>query len=262
MARWRARSLRTWWNADHTVLHLHGELPGHLGAKVEATLHEVMEEHRSPPKARPGAPTPNAPPTPSASSATATRTPAANRRRRRHRPLRRTRARRTATYQPTAARKPVVSVHVPLVGPATIVGVPIPDALLEQLRANSTIELVLVDDHGVPLTIGRRYSAISPKIARAVRQRDGHCRCGTNCDIRHGLEIHHLVPRSWGGTDDISNLAAVFAGHHPDLIPHGPWALIGNPNQPDGLRRVRYTDLTDDEAAQYGLPPPPRRPKA
>ncbi|HEX5588386.1 MAG TPA: HNH endonuclease signature motif containing protein, partial [Acidimicrobiia bacterium] len=146
----------------------------------------------------------------------------------------------------------------PLTGPATVAGVPIPDTLLEQLRANVTVEPVLVDAHGAPVMVGRRCSAISPKISRSVRLRDGHCRCG-NCDIRHGLEIHHLVPRSWGGTDDISNLVAVFAAHHRELIPHGPWALVGNPNQPDGLRRIRYDTLTDHEATQHGLPPPARR---
>jgi hypothetical protein len=127
------------------------------------------------------------------------------------------------------------------------------------LRANAYLEPVLVDDHGQVLAVGRRFPGISEKIARAVLLRDGHCRCG-NCDIRHGLQIHHLVPRSWGGSDDISNLAAacVVVGHHQMLIPAGPWALVGNPNQPDGLRLVRYTDLTDDEARYYGLPPPPR----
>jgi hypothetical protein len=66
-------------------------------------------------------------------------------------------------------------------------------------------------------------------------------------------------PRSWGGTDDPANLAAVCrsAGHHQMLIPTGPWALVGNPNRPDGLRLVRYHDLTDDEARRHG-PPPPR----
>jgi hypothetical protein len=42
------------------------------------------------------------------------------------------------------------------------------------------------------------------------------------------------------------------------LIPTGPWALVGNPNRPDGLRLVRYRDLTDREARGYGLPPPSR----
>jgi ATP-dependent helicase/nuclease subunit B len=40
------------------------------------------------------------------------------------------------------------------------------------------------------------------------------------------------------------------AGHHPKLIPHGPWALVGNPNQPDGLRMVHLNDLNDLTAEQ------------
>ncbi len=130
--------------------------------------------------------------------------------------------------------------------------------MVEQ-RANAIIEPVLVDDHGAPRLVGRRFPGLSEKIARVVLLRDGHCRCGT-CDLRYGLQIHHLIPRSWGGSDDISNLAAVcaVAGHHQMLIPHGPWALVGNPNQPDGLRLVRYADLTADQARHYGLPPPPR----
>ena len=160
-------------------------------------------------------------------------------------------------HAPTPARKPVLSVHVPLTGPATVAGVPLPDSMVEQLRANATLEPVLIDDDDTQLLVGRCTSALSPKIARSVRLRDGHCRCG-NCDIRHSLEIHHLVPRSWGGTDNISNLAAVFAAHHRELIPHGPWALVGNPNQPDGLHKTRYNTLTPDEARKYGLPPPGR----
>ena len=91
---------------------------------------------------------------------------------------------------------------------------------------------------------------------RAVLLRDSHCRCG-NCEVRYGLQVHHLRPRSWGGSDDPSNLAAVCvpAGHHQKLIPHGPWALVGNPNQPDGLRLVHLDDLTVEDARQLGLPP-------
>jgi hypothetical protein len=56
------------------------------------------------------------------------------------------------------------------------------------------------------------------------------------------LQVHHLQPRTWGGSDDIANLAAVCTGggtdHHTKLVPHGPWKLVGNPNQPDGLRLI------------------------
>jgi HNH endonuclease len=117
---------------------------------------------------------------------------------------------------------------------------------------------VLVDEYGATIALGRRRPVLSPKVVRAVPLRDGHCRW-PGCDRRAGLQVHHLVPRSWGGTDDISNLATVCWGHHPLLVPHGNLALVGNPNQPDGLRLVSYDQLDDDDARHWGLPPPRRR---
>jgi hypothetical protein len=46
------------------------------------------------------------------------------------------------------------------------------------------------------------------------------------------------------------------------LIPHGPWALVGNPNLPDGLTLVHLDDLNAEQAAQLGLPPPRAGPTA
>jgi hypothetical protein len=242
-ARRRARYLRMWWDDPTTksgMLHLRGQLADLDGALFENTITELVEKMR----------------------------PARGQcwDRREHRAADALVQLCERVYQPGGceestprrASKPLVQVQVPRSGPATVAGVPLPDSVVEQLRANATIEPVLVDDHGVPLVVGRRFAGLSDKVARAVLLRDGHCRCGT-CDLRYGLQIHHLVPRSWGGTDDIVNLAAVctVVGHHQMLIPTGPWALVGNPNQPDGLRLVRYHDLSDDQARHYGLPPPP-----
>jgi HNH endonuclease len=154
-------------------------------------------------------------------------------------------------------------VEVPLRGPAEVAGIPLPDAMVEQLRAGGRIEPVLVDDDGVPVAVGRQGTALSPKIVRAVLLRDGHCRV-PGCEIRHGLEVHHLRPRSRGGSDDPSNLATVCrpGGHHGMLVPTGRWALVGNPNRPDGLRLVRLDELTDDQATQLGRPPPRANPAA
>jgi hypothetical protein len=235
LARHRARSLRMSWNAEHTVLRINGELPDLLGAKVEETINHLVERIR-PAKGEPWEP----------------------RNRRAADALGQLCDRHAGTADdptPTLADRPVLVVEVPQHGPAMVAGVPLPDTVVEQLRAVSTTEPVLVDEHGVPTVIGRRFSAISAKKIRAVLTRDGACICG--CAIRHGLEIHHLVPRSWGGSDDISNLVAVFPPHHRLLIPHGPWAIVGNPNVPGGLRRVLSTDLTAEEARHYGLPPPP-----
>jgi hypothetical protein len=78
---------------------------------------------------------------------------------------------------------------------------------------------------------------------------------GRGVERSEGLRIHHLVPRSHGGTDEPSNLAAVCSGgaedHHHLLVPGGPWALVGSPNRPDGLRLVR---VDRDHAAGRASP--------
>jgi hypothetical protein len=138
---------------------------------------------------------------------------------------------------PTLSSLAGIQLAVPLEGPAEIAGVPIADSLLEQLRANASITLVAVDDDGAVQAIGRATPGLSPKLRRAVLLRDARCRV-PGCGRRRGLEVHHLVPRSRGGSDDISNLAAVCPAHHRLLIPHGLLALVGNPNLPDGLELV------------------------
>ena len=219
-ARFAARGLRTWWNRDKTMLSLRGQLPDEMGAKFEATIQKLTEgmkprkgeawdsfEHRA------------------ANALVQLCEPTVT----------------TDEHAPTMAPRSVVQVHVPLHGPAEIAGVPIADSLLEQLRANASIELLLMGDDGTILSIGKRFPALSPKIVRAVRLRDGRCRY-PGCARCHGLEVHHLVPRSRGGTDEIANLAAVCATHHRLLVPHGVLALVGNPNRPDGLRLERTGD--------------------
>jgi hypothetical protein len=231
-----ARSLRMWWEKDRGMLQVRGELPDLLGARFEATINR-MTERMKPPKGQPWV---------------------------------RWELRAAdslgelvdmweTTEAPAAAAKPLLVVHIPKDGPAEVAGIPLPDAVIEGLRANARIEPVLVDEAGIPVAVGKRATVLSPKITRAVLRRDGHCRI-PGCEIRYSLPVHHLRPRSWGGSDDISNLAAVCVagGHHQMLVPHGPWALVGNPNQPDGLQLVHLDDLTPEQAEQLGRPPPCR----
>ena len=245
----QARSLRMWWPRGTGMLSVRAELPDLDGARFEATLNRMIDQMR-PPKGHPwdsyehrGAD----------ALMQLLRAPSG---------VENDPPRDPGSHQPTRAPQPVLVVQVPLQGPAEIAGVALPDTMVEQLRANSVIEPVLVDDHGEPVTVGRRGRALSPKIARAVLLRDGHCRV-PGCERRHGVQIHHLVPRSWGGTDEISNLACVCTGgatdHHATLVPHGLWVLLGNPNQPDGLALVLRSELTEEESTKFGLPPPHRR---
>ena len=236
-ARFEARSLRMWWAKDTGMLHLHGQLPDVMGAKFEATI-QRMAEHARPAKGRAWESFEHRAADALAGMCDAVAV-----------------AERVET--PMAVTPPLLVVGVPLTGPAEVAGIPLPDAMVEQLRASARVEPVLVDDHDLPVTVGKQSAVLSPKVARAVRLRDGHCRI-PGCEIRYGLHTHHLRPRSWDGTDDPSNLAMVCtaAGHHQMLVPTGPWALVGNPNLPDGLELAHVDQLDAEQATRLGLQPP------
>lgn len=215
-ARFAARELRMWRGKRDGMFHLRGQLPDDMGAKFEETITQLTEQMK-PVKGQSWVAFEQR----AADALLALCEPHAH----------------DDDHEPSLAAQPIVQIAVPPRGPATIAGVPIADSLLEQLRANATIEPVLVDDNGDVMAIGRRTSAISPKLRRAVLLRDAQCRV-PGCARRRGLEVHHLVPRTWGGFDEIANLAAACPSHHRLLVPNGVLALVGNPNLPDGLRLV------------------------
>jgi hypothetical protein len=142
--------------------------------------------------------------------------------------------------EPTLAARPTLNVDVPLEGPATLGGVPLPDEWVESLRAEARVQLRAVDEAGAPVAEAPAKKFVSDKRRRAVLRRDGRCRV-PGCARRQRLHVHHLQPASWGGSDDMSNLAAVCPAHHTLLVPHGELVLEGNPSLPDGLRLRRLT---------------------
>jgi hypothetical protein len=157
-------------------------------------------------------------------------------------------ARNYADVNAVSRPTPHIVVQVPLEGPAMLAGVPLPDGLVESLRASAGVEAVAVDRTGTPVATARTTRTLSPKRLRAVRLRDGRCRV-PGCDRRTGLEAHHLWPASWGGSDEIHNLAMVCTGgstdHHAQLVPQGPWLLAGNPNHPNGLALVHRREVAE-----------------
>lgn len=220
-ARRKARELRFWWRHDHGMLDGRFSLPDIDGALFEQVFNHLIEQMR----------------------------PAKGERWE-------TRERRGAdalvdvvrafadrkTDEATSAPPVRLVVLVPRDGPATVAGIPLPDAMVEALRARARVEPVLVDDDGEPIAVGRIESILSEKTKRVVRQRDGKCRW-PGCEHRLGLQVHHLWPASWGGSDQISNLASVCAPHHAQLAPQGALLLLGNPNNPAGLSLIDRDDL-------------------
>ncbi len=140
---------------------------------------------------------------------------------------------------------PRVDVHVDISmdGEATMCGVPLPDEWVDTARANARVHLRVMNDDSNVIVEDRARTLVSQKRRRAVVRRDGRCRW-PGCSRRLRLQVHHLHPSSWGGSDDTSNLASVCAYHHGLLIPHGDYVLDGNPSTPDGLT-LRMLDATE-----------------
>jgi hypothetical protein len=217
-ARRAARCLRFWDRADAGMVALAGELPDIDGVFVRTTFEHLIERMR-PAQGEPW-----------------------DTRERRMADALVELCRNYAHVQAETGPAPHFVVQVPMRGPAIVAGIPLPDQMVERLRAEARIEPVLVDGDGEPVVVGRTEMVLSDKTRRVIRQRDGKCRW-PGCDRRHGLEIHHLWPRSWGGTDTYANLATVCAAHHHQLAPHGDLLLLGNPNHPAGLSLVHRDDL-------------------
>ncbi|HEY5951220.1 MAG TPA: HNH endonuclease signature motif containing protein [Kofleriaceae bacterium] len=75
--------------------------------------------------------------------------------------------------------------------------------------------------------VDRAKQDIPPALRRKVKRRDhGRCRV-TACRSSVNLDIHHIVPREKGGTNDVENLITLCEGHH--LAHHAGALLIEGP---------------------------------
>jgi hypothetical protein len=101
---------------------------------------------------------------------------------------------------------------------------------------------------------------VPPRVRRLVFQRDGY-RCRVpGCRSARFLEVHHIVHREHGGTNDPSNLILLCGGHHKQH--HDGFITIGG-TAPD---RVTFARGSRRDGAGRRLPmedselaPPPRR---
>ena len=138
---------------------------------------------------------------------------------------------------PTGRSRPHIVVQHPVDRPPEVDGIPIAVETLDALRGEAIFDDEFVDD-GTLVSSVRSGRALSATTERFLARRDPHCRV-PGCEQTRRLQNHHLVPSSWGGSDDADNLARVCPYHHGLLIPNGPYALIGDPSRLDGLELLR-----------------------
>ncbi len=107
---------------------------------------------------------------------------------------------------------------------------------------------VVEDEHGEPLSIGRRSRTIPPAIKRALVVRDGGCRfpgC-TNCRYVVG---HHIQHWSDGGGTSLDNLVLLCDFHH-HLVHEGGFDC----RKSDG--EIYFADKRDERLAESFKPRP------
>jgi hypothetical protein len=92
-------------------------------------------------------------------------------------------------------------------------GIPIPAATALRLTCDSGFVSLVTDDHGNPLSIGRKTRVISTPMKRALRARDRTCRYPgfSNRGYLHG---HHIKHWAHGGETCIENICSLCSFHH------------------------------------------------
>jgi hypothetical protein len=113
----------------------------------------------------------------------------------------------------------------PRVGPST----------LDEIMCGGAVEVVVSADSGVPLAVGPTTRVVPPKVRRFVLARDGGCVL-EGCTSRYRLEVHHVIPRSQGGTHDADNLVTLCWYHHHVAV-HGRGDRL-DPQSPPARRRL------------------------
>ena len=141
-------------------------------------------------------------------------------------------------------RLEIVNIHPADEAPSApeIEGMPIARETVTALRPLSKVRDAKIADDGTARTIGRPRPALPADVERHIRRRDRTCRV-PGCVEARRLQIHHIDERcNHGDTTDPRKLAAVCPHHHRFLEPHGPYRLVGNAEDPHGLRLVHRDD--------------------
>jgi hypothetical protein len=94
----------------------------------------------------------------------------------------------------------------------------------------------------LPLDVGAATATIPPHLRRAVISRDRHCAFPGCHQPPAACQVHHLIPRSEGGTTSLGNMVLLCSFHHLIAIHRWGWTLALNRDgtttatSPDGQR--------------------------
>ena len=107
-------------------------------------------------------------------------------------------------------------------------------ATARRLGCDAGVVEVVEDEHGVPLSVGRKRRTISGALKRALYRRDSACTF-PGCTHRAFLEGHHIKHWADGGETSLLNTALLCSAHHRYVHEYGYEIELG----PDGRPQFR-----------------------
>jgi hypothetical protein len=133
---------------------------------------------------------------------------------------------------------------------------------VRRLACSGRLQMVLEDEGGNVVGLGRTSREPSPAMMRQLRYRDQECRFPA-CGARRFTEAHHIRWWSRGGRTDLDNLVLACTFHHKLVHEYG-WSLALDPDntvrwyRPDGVRyragpTLRSGERRDLQPALTGL---------
>ena len=94
----------------------------------------------------------------------------------------------------------------------------------------------------LPLDVGTVTDLVRAHLRRAITTRDQHC-AAPGCDVPPaGCHVHHIIPRSQGGTTRLQNCLLLCSFHHLILVHRWGWTIALNADatttatSPDGRK--------------------------
>jgi hypothetical protein len=100
-----------------------------------------------------------------------------------------------------------------------------------RLSCDAGVIEVIEDEHGVPLSIGRKRRTIAGSIKRALLKRDTACTF-PGCTHRIFLEGHHIRHWADGGETSLMNTALLCSLHHRHVHEYGYTIELGANQRP------------------------------
>ena len=126
--------------------------------------------------------------------------------------------------------------------------------------------VVITEEQGQPLSVGRKTRIVPKAIERVVRSRDGHCCVFPGCRNRRFLECHHVEHWSNGGETAVHNLVLLCTRHHT-LVHEGGfsirkdfadnWTFYRPDNVAVPAIGYRTQDMIDEDMGETALLDPP-----